>query len=440
MHQCDFIFSDSFFTETSRWPYINTRQSPPEIKAGRLRRRAFKRDQKLLVQRIFTGLQSPYFFSTQTGIKLGGQLQRHGDSIFYHNFNRLCESAQTKRKKSRFDFTQRKKTKIFKNISEAINQCPILKLPQEILVSIFSICPLEDFQSIPRVCKLWNDLSHDNSLTACKCQELMATFPIQPDQLKPEKLKLLKLCQPYVHKLDLSSLSFMSCAYRVIDTVIPIFRKLEELSLPSFDFHQFEKDTFYLKESSSPNLEHIPKIQKLDWLSLEFFSMNEAMIRYISQCQNLKTLSLYGSGVLTRKMFQILSQSQTIEFLIFGYQQFDAGHIKHLKTMNNLKKLAFYNCDISQKGMRIFHLMTHLTFLSFHKPTRRFKMFKCNKILTKFVNLEYLAITGCTLKDPALRAITELPHLTTLQLSGNGYHEETLQNIKKTILKNRKEN
>ncbi|NGX57975.1 MAG: hypothetical protein K940chlam3_00876, partial [Chlamydiae bacterium] len=299
----------------------------------------------------------------------------------------------------------------------------------EILIMIFSLCPLEDFQSNPLVCRLWHDLCHEYSLVAKKCEQLILSFPKKFKNVDAEQLKLLKSCQQYVSKLDLTPLSFEKSAYRLADTVAPYFRNLKEVNLPKFDFESFE-NLSQNERIETTNVQNLRSIGQLEWLFIESDQTQKTVFKELSSSLHLNTLSLYGTH-LTPRNLQDISQIPSLVFLIFANQEFHIGHIKSLSSMKNLKKLAFYDCRFSLNAAKELSQMTHLTSLIFEDLHQRIQLVRSYKLLSQFIHLKILKVTGpARIRPEVIDTVLCMPHLSKLELQVYHSCDERINRVK----------
>ncbi|NGX58805.1 MAG: hypothetical protein K940chlam3_01713 [Chlamydiae bacterium] len=385
---------------------------------------------KELIEKIFSEF-SQKSFAKQPDKFRSVQIRwdRYGTEIFKDNLIKLYQLTHQKTKK-RGKFSR---DKIFTKVKRSRMSSPFEQIPDEILCHIFSWIPLDNVMTISKVCKDWNRLCHEYSITGKKCEELILSLEGDDDLLSPSQRYLLDNAQTFVHKLDISSMDPGDAQLRLMDTVSEVFTELEEIALPKYPYKELNE--IYLNSIRYLGYNQFYRLQNVRQLSvlmLDYCQIDDESFEFLGKMPHLKKLSLYNTSV-SKLGFEFLSHTKSLRILMIGYQNLSESKIESISKIKKLRDLCFYNCVFKNYRTFVLSKLTHLHKLVIHDNRSEMKFMSDPELFIKFQKLRHLEVTDYSfhILDTIFPTLLELPKLKYLQFDHNQLSRKKKLQIKK---------
>ncbi|KAM4052940.1 S-phase kinase-associated protein 2 [Anomaloglossus baeobatrachus] len=285
-------------------------------------------------------------------------------------------------------------------------------LPDELLLAIFSYLHLSDLLLVPRVCKQWNRVSHDESLWHSM------------------DLTNKHMANGILGSLLTRGVVILRCPRSCIAE--PLFRQVRPLRLQHVDFSNCTVKLQTLQTI-------ISRCHDLRNLSLEGLELSDEIMCAIAQNPDMLRLNLGGcSSFSPESLTQMLKSCTSLEELNLSWCDFTLDHVKNavenfprsIRQLNlsgyrqNLEPVdvetLLQRCpDLISLDLSDSVMITADCFPAFHPlPLQHLGLSRCYQItpaslidLKKLVHLKTLSVFGVATDSSLLVLMESLPHI-----------------------------
>ncbi len=378
------------------------------------------------VQKLFQSMSRPEgFYLSSVGQQCIVPFQRNGFGPFNSNMKRLGSKVLGKRKRGSEKPEKNKRQKNESIISRVLDHYgkkhPFLSIPQELIHKILSHLDASGIIKASRLSlRLAEGFLDDNVLKKVKERVLINSENLKP--LAEADRKFLEFHKESVFSLDLSSMDSMTFQERLLDTIVPIFSRLQALKIPE----NLEKCVIYHCRRrkitvSREMMERLAAIKGLDSLFLDKVDFNSRVVEILASMKQLKHLSLCDTNITIWDV-ETLSRLASIELLMLDSLTFSDDRADLLPRFSSLTRLFLIDCNFSVLAFQRLAGMKRLTRLqiSNKSPLSAEKLvFIRNLTNLKILKIEMLVDHFSEVEG----AILELPCLEILEINVQFYQD-----------------
>lgn len=254
------------------------------------------------------------------------------------------------------NFTCRSKDKEFPDEDEA----PIDILPDELMIGIFELLPIEDLVKCEEVCRRWRKVARDPTLwrripIVCSCQL---------GEISEKKLALINshsscircIKLQYILNYPIIKSMLNQCKYLVSIELIMcrIEKEFEEDIKKWTDLTKLNLKNSLLKSDKDLVIQY-DQFKKLNYLGLSDFGLSTANCESLLNCNNLNHINIEKIRGLTIDFMKLLiktKQSTLVSLRIYGGSIVDDDTLFILATCPKLEELAILRCEnLSDKAL-----------------------------------------------------------------------------------------